>query len=368
LNPAQIEAVLSGQRTDVRAVGLRLLLGCASPVYGAAAILNRARFDWNLTAVHRVNAPVISVGNITTGGTGKTPFAAWLVYTLASMKKKPGIASRGYKSLDATNSSEANHQTGNDEKMVLEQICPGTPHLQNRDRVLAAGQLIEKYDCDCVILDDGFQHRRLHRDLDIVLIDAVNPFGYNHLLPRGLLREPLRSLRRADLIVITRTEQVSSSQLSQIRTELNQYIQDKLPVVEVAFEPTFFLDQHGNRSPLPSKPPAAIMFCGIGNPTGFQKLLSGIGFDLLPEKNFFVFPDHHHYTKQEIQTLCDFAQKAGTNELLTTQKDLVKLTQLLPTDISCKAICIEAVVKSGEEMLAHKLQELFHCSVDGVRS
>ncbi len=358
MNPAQIEAVLSGQRTDIRAVGLRLLLGCVSPVYGAAAILNRTRFDWNLAAVHRVNAPVISVGNITTGGTGKTPFAAWLVHTLASMDKKPGIASRGYKSLEATNSSEAVHEAGNDEKMVLEQVCPGTPHLQNRDRVLAAGQLIEKHDCDCIILDDGFQHRRLHRDLDIVLIDAVNPFGYNHLLPRGLLREPLRSLRRANLIVITRTEQVSSSKISQIRTELNRYIQNKTPIVEVAFEPTFLLDQHGNRLPISHKPSNAMMFCGIGNPSGFQKLLSGIGFDILPEKNFFVFPDHHHYTKQEIQTLCELAQKAGTNQLLTTQKDLVKLTPLLPADISCQAICIEAVVKKGEEILVHKLETI----------
>ena len=359
LNPAQIDAVLSGRRTDFRAVGLRLLLGCASPFYGAAASLNQMRFDWNLAAVHRVSAPVISVGNITTGGTGKTPFTAWLVRTLQKMGKSPGIASRGYKSLDSAHSIEADQQQGNDEKMVLEQLCPGTPHLQNRDRVLAARRLIEQHNCDCVILDDGFQHRRLHRDLNLVLIDAVNPFGYNHLLPRGLLREPLGSLKRADLIVITRVEQVPAAHISQIRAKLKRYIHDGIPIVEVAFEPTFFLDRDGNRFSLSKIPQTAIMFCGIGNPSGFQNLLSQIGLDPSPGKNFFIFPDHHHYTKQEVQTLCNRARKAGTKGLLTTQKDLVKLGHLLPDDITCQAVCIDAVVKNAEEILLQKLKELF---------
>ncbi len=361
MNPAEIEAVLSGQRTDVRAVGLRLLLGCVSPVYGCVAILNRAKYDWNLAAVHRVNAPVISVGNITTGGTGKTPLTAWLVHTLQRLDKKPGIASRGYKSLGDTYSSSPEHGgCENDEKLVLEQLCPGTLHLQNRNRVSAAGELVENHGCDCVILDDGFQHRRLHRDLDIVLIDAVNPFGYGHLLPRGLLREPLSSLRRADLLVITRTEQVSPAQIQHIREYLALHLKQRnTPTVEVAFEPTAFLDQQGKRSPLSERSLSAVMFCGIGNPSGFQKLVQGMDYEVRAGKNFFVFPDHHHYTKQEVQTLCETARKIGANELLTTQKDLVKLVDILPPEITCKAICIEAVIKSGEEMLLQKLRELF---------
>lgn len=323
------------------------------------AVVNRLRYDWKLAPVYRIEAPVISVGNITTGGTGKTPFAAWLVKSLQARGKQPGIASRGYKSLENNSSStEGNHAAGNDEKLVLEQTCPGTVHLQNRDRVFAAKELVEKHASDCVILDDGFQHRRLYRDLDIVLIDAVNPFGYGHLLPRGLLREPLGSLNRADLLIITRVEQVSSEQILQIRKQLTRYCGNK-PIIEIAFEPTGLIDQYGTQFSITSKPRSPLMFCGIGNPTGFQRLLEGMNYNLTTDENFYVFPDHHHYTQKEVHELCEIARRSGTTELLTTHKDIVKLVEKLPEEISCRAICIEAVVKNGEQILNQKLDAMF---------
>ncbi|MBL4883023.1 MAG: tetraacyldisaccharide 4'-kinase [Planctomycetaceae bacterium] len=359
MNPAQIEAVFSGQRRDAKAVLLRLLLSCAAPIYAGGSILNRLRYDLKLSPAHRTNVPVISIGNITTGGTGKTPFAAFIVKSLQAQGKQPGIASRGYKSLDNHSSAlTENNATGNDEKLVLDQSCPGTPHLQNRNRVEAARQLVTEHACDCVILDDGFQHRRLHRDLDIVLIDAVNPFGYGHLLPRGLLREPLSSLARADLLVITRTEQVSAEDILQIQNQLTRY-SNNTPVVEIAFEPTGLIDQHGNQSPIANQPKKPLMFCGIGNPIGFSRLLEGLNYEVTPNQNFFVFPDHHHYTQSEVNQLCDSARQAGTTQLLTTHKDIVKLTDKLPPEITCQAICIEAVIKNGNKVLDQKLADIF---------
>ncbi|MGE0376761.1 MAG: tetraacyldisaccharide 4'-kinase, partial [Planctomycetaceae bacterium] len=195
MNESHFLDLISGRRRGVVAAMLRGALTLGIPAYGAAVRARNCLYDMGLRRIHDAGIPVVSVGNLTTGGTGKTPVVAWAAEWFRSHDVRPCLVSRGYRLLEAG---------GNDEQRVLAQLCPQVPHVQNRDRVAAARIAVRLHDADVVILDDGFQHRRLARDLDIVLIDTTNPWGYGHLLPRGLLRELPSALRRADLVVLTR--------------------------------------------------------------------------------------------------------------------------------------------------------------------
>jgi tetraacyldisaccharide 4'-kinase len=168
-------------------------------------------FDWGWKRTHQADVPVVSVGNITTGGTGKTPLVAFLANWFQDQGQKPAILSRGYRAVDGG---------PNDEKLVLDLLCPGIMHLQNPDRVASARHAVTAQQVQVLVLDDGFQHRRLARDLDLVLIDATCPWGYGAVLPRGLLREPRSGMKRADLAIITRADQVSEADRRRIQDEI----------------------------------------------------------------------------------------------------------------------------------------------------
>ncbi|HZW29293.1 MAG TPA: tetraacyldisaccharide 4'-kinase, partial [Isosphaeraceae bacterium] len=190
--------LIRGQTRGPAAVVARTLLSCAAAGYGAAIALRNGSFEHGWLRVHRLGVPVVSVGNLTVGGTGKTPMVEWLARWFRARRRRVVIVSRGYRG----------EQGLNDEGLVLEENLPDVPHLQDRDRVRAGRVALQELEADILVLDDGFQHRRLARDLDVVLIDALEPFGLGHLLPRGLLREPVRSLRRADLVVLSRADLV----------------------------------------------------------------------------------------------------------------------------------------------------------------
>ncbi|MBU6174878.1 MAG: tetraacyldisaccharide 4'-kinase, partial [Planctomycetes bacterium] len=166
------------------------MLWCASQPYAAAVTLRNWAFDRGFKKTIGVEIPVVSVGNLTAGGTGKTPTVAFLAKWFRAQNKRVAILSRGY---------GAGSDGRNDEAKELEITLPDVPHLQSPDRIASARIAVDELGMELLLLDDGFQHRRIGRDLDIVLLDAREPFGFGHLLPRGLLREPLRSLKRADV-------------------------------------------------------------------------------------------------------------------------------------------------------------------------
>src|SRR4051812_23350103 len=198
--------VMNGTERGVAAMSLRALTSAIEPIYRGVVNARNARFDRG-RSVQRVDRPVISVGNITTGGTGKTPVVRWLADALRARGIQPAILMRGYKS--------APGQTSDEQELLRSQLPSVVVHA-NPDRVAGAQEVLRDHpDVQAFILDDGFQHRRLHRDFDLVLIDATNPFGYDRLLPRGLLREPLAGLARAHAILITRADQ--SSNLPQLQ-------------------------------------------------------------------------------------------------------------------------------------------------------
>ena len=301
--------ILSGRRRTAAAACLRGVLRPASSVYAAAAAAN----SWLRTRrVQSLPATVISVGNITCGGTGKTPVVAWLVNELSAAGHTPGILSRGYAALD---------DTTNDERLVLDALCPGVPHVQQRDRI-AGGRALIAAGCDVLVLDDGFQYCQLDRQLDLVVIDALQPWGFGHCLPRGLLRETPRSLRRADAVLINRADELTSHACDALISQIEQHT--TAPIMTARVRPTRLVNPPGETASLDQlRDRATQPFCGLGNPDGFAATLRSLGVETAP----LAFPDHHHYTAADREQLRATAKASGAVQFVCTQKDLVKLPE-----------------------------------------
>ncbi len=269
-------------------------------------------YDIGWKRSRRATVPVISVGNITLGGTGKTPMVEWLARWYRRRGARVTLISRGY-----------GHAGGiNDEGLVLEENLPDVPHLQDPDRVKLAAIATTELDAELIILDDGFQHRRLARDLDIVMLDALDPFGLGRLFPRGLLREPVGSLRRASAVVLSRADLLDSAQREQIRQRV-QVTAPHVPFLEARHAPIELIDSEGRTYPLDALAGSEIAaFCGIGNPEGFRRTLVPLCRRVIDLK---VFPDHHRFNASDVQSLVEWAGKVNGILALTTQKDLVKL-------------------------------------------
>lgn len=338
-----IIAVMSGEARGVAPLLCRGALTCASWGYAVGVAVRNAAFDAGLRRPRRVAVPVISLGNVTTGGTGKTPLAAWFVRQLQQAGYRPGLLSRGYRSLDGME---------NDEARVLAALCPGVPHVQRPDRVAGAATAVAAHGCDALILDDGFQHRRLHRDLDVVLIDALAPWGFGRLLPRGLLREPLSGLRRADLVLITRADLAPAAHRAAIVAELRRWRGDAAHAA-IGFRPLQFIRGDGAALPLEQLAGASVAsFCGIGNPTGFEQTLAQAGWQAPCRR----YPDHHHYTSADWDALEAWRRDVGAQWLLTTLKDLVKLPPTHPVAKNALGIELGVTVLDGAELLQAALE------------
>ncbi len=366
-NETAFRELISGQRRGIAAVLARAGLPGLSGLYGLGARARNLAYDLGIKKVHSAAVPVISVGNLTTGGTGKTPFVAFLANWFRERGLKVVLLSRGFGARDGG---------ANDEKQVLDALCPGIGHLQHPDRVASAAKARRDHGAQILILDDGFQHRRLSRDLDIVLIDALCPWGYGRLLPRGLLREPLSALRRADLVVLTRADQCTPEERQAIANRIAAIRSDN-KLVEVAYPPVSLINSSAETAQLQDlrgKPVAA--FCGIGNPDAFRRTLETCGFQLsgvteqtpLPSREglgeglsshaFLTFPDHHDYAPPELEELADLAQRAGASAIVTTQKDLVKIRATQLGGKPLWAIQIGTKIVAGADVLTARLEEI----------
>ena len=338
--------VISGSRNSWDAKLLRLLLAGATPFYRIGAQLKNLLYDRGVIKPHAAEVPVISVGNLTTGGTGKTPTVAWLVKWLLNHDLRPGLISRGYRSLDGES---------NDEKLLLAEMFPSVVHVQNWDRIQAANEIVATKRCDVIVLDDGFQHRRLHRNVDLVLVDALNPWGYGFVLPRGLLREPAQNLRRADAILLTRTDQVTSRQQKQLQQDLSKLT--AAPVITSQFDAVSFSNPIGEVIPLSElRGKKCCAFAAIGHPAGFRRTLLSNGF-AVDDRRFRSFSDHHHYTDQDFEELERWALRQNASCLITTRKDLVKIIGPCLGGLPVWALDIELVITDGHEILDELLVE-----------
>jgi tetraacyldisaccharide 4'-kinase len=320
-------------------------LGFASCVYGPAVAARNYGYDRGWLRTHGAPVPVVSVGNLTLGGTGKTPMVEWIARWFRDRGARVAILSRGY-----------GHTGGmNDEGRVLEENLPDVPHLQNSDRVAIAKIAVVELESELIVLDDGYQHRRLARDLDVVLLDALEPFGLSHLCPRGLLREPVRSLRRAGVVVISRSDLIADTERAAIRAEAERHA-GVLKWVEARHAPLDLVDYEGHACSLGELPGRSIAaFCGIGNPEGFRRTLSSLGARLV---DFRVFPDHHPYSAFDVSSLEQWVAELGVNLVLTTQKDSVKLRAASLGLAPLRALRIGLEITAGREIMDDLLARL----------
>ena len=346
MDESEFRDLISGKKRGLRAVLSRTALAGFSHCYASAVRARNWSYDIGLTRRHKAAVPVVSVGNITAGGTGKTPFVAFLAQWFRDREVRVGLLSRGYR---------AHTDQGNDEKLVLDRVCPEVPHLQNRNRVDAAHIACREFDCQLLLLDDGFQHRRLARDLDIVLIDAMNPWGFGHLLPRGLMREPASALRRANLVVLTRADQCANQQLRGIRDQIGRCALQP-DCVEVAFRPRRLVNANGQSAELASlSGQRVVAFCGVGNPASFQRTLEKAAVEVATLR---AFRDHHHYEAEDFTHLQIESAKHAATALLTTLKDLVKINRTHLGGCPLWAVDIETEILGGHELLKQRLEEV----------
>jgi tetraacyldisaccharide 4'-kinase len=341
LSPREFREIVSGRRQGAKAVALRTALRIAEVPYSLAMRYRNRRYTRGQAKSHSAGVPVISVGNLTLGGTGKTPMVEWIAAKLRESQIRVAIVSRGY-------GGEAGGY--NDEALELELALPDVPHVQNPDRVAAAHVAVEELDMQVLLLDDGFQHRRLLRDLDIVLLDATEPFGFEHVFPRGTLREPLVGLARADVVILSRADMLDSESRTKIRERVAR-LAPQAGWCEVEHRVAGLVNSAGQRvaaDVLAGKRVAA--FCGIGNPAGFRHTLDTLDCEVVAWREF---PDHHNYTREDVASLSQWGQQADA--LVCTRKDLVKLRVPTLGGVALWAVSIEIGFLAGQEVLEEKL-------------
>ncbi len=303
-----------------------LILPPLSTLYGAVTRTRLALYRRGTFRTTRLDRPVISVGNITAGGTGKTPLVEWVAKTVAGAGRAGGagkkvcILTRGYGRenpqqqvvvSDGTTILATPAEAGDEPYLLATNLLGSAAVISNADRVAAGRYAIETFNTDCFVLDDGFQHLRLARDLNILTIDATNPWGGGQLLPHGRLREPLSGLIRADCVVLTRCNQVEN--VETIRSSITDFIRG----------PLFESSMRAVNAPITTAP--VVAFCAVGNPKAFFEQLRKHGYESILEK---AFTDHHSYTQRDVDELIKEAKRAGAKGLVTTAKDAVKLRSL----------------------------------------
>jgi tetraacyldisaccharide 4'-kinase len=336
-----------------------LALAPIGNLYGIAMKARRALYRSGRFQVHHLGVPVISVGNLTTGGTGKTPLVEWIARELAQTGKRVCILTRGYGRRRAGtrvivsdgNKILADAARAGDEPLLLAERLKGLAAvISDGDRVSAARWAVEHFHSDVFVLDDGFQHLRVARDLNILTIDGTNPWGNGRLLPAGILRESPAELARADCIVITRADDPNPS--AELQREITAQIKD-CPVCCSRMRLVGLRAVQGS----PGQPLIAeeeirasriAAFCGLGNPESFFSLLRRSGYELSHTQSF---RDHHRYTQTDVDRVVRESIKRGAQILLTTAKDEVKLRSFkfeLPSYTADIAIEIENVEKLRE--------------------
>ena len=343
---SEFRDLVSGRRRGAGAIALRGLLRVAECFYTAGVRWRNRRYDRGAAAAHRVGVPVVSVGNLTLGGTGKTPLVEWIAEWFHTRGVRVAIVSRGY-------GAEKGQQ--NDEARELQWLLPDVPHVQNADRVAAAQEALRAFQSQLIVLDDGFQHRRIARDLDIVLLDALEPFGFGHVFPRGTLREPVAGLRRASVVVLSRADVLDRAQRAEIWRDVAVCAPNALRV-EARHAPRMLIAADGQRMPLSAiRGQSVAAFCGIGNPAGFRHTLEACGCRIA---GFREFPDHHRYMPDDVDRLSRWSDGLGVSAVVCTCKDLVKLSAERLAGRPLWGVKVQMEFLTGRDVLESRLDRI----------
>lgn len=325
--PGLVERLWEGEHGPTGQLLSGLLAPAELAFRGIVAVRDRC-YRLGLFRVHAAPAPAISVGNLTVGGTGKTPVVRWVVDRLVERGRAPGILHGGY---------------SDDEPALHRQWFPHLPVAVDRDRVRGARRAVEA-GADVLVLDDAFQHRRIRRDLDVVLVAAEQWTDRPRLLPRGPYREPLAALGRADLVVVTRRSDDANAR--RVAERAREYTAAPIAVAHLA--PGGWLDGAGNRRD--GRPDRAVAVAGVGRPRAFFEQVESQGVELAAR---LAFRDHHEYEPRDAEAIV----AAGGGVVVTTAKDAVKLGPLLP-DTELWVLDQQVVVEEGRDVMVAAVERM----------
>ena len=347
-------SILSGQQRGFIAALIKSTLSILTYPYSAVLNTRNILYKNGVVKSTRLPVKVISIGNITTGGTGKTPLVEFMARYLLEKNRKVAILSRGY---GGNNPLQENNDNVNDECLILRENLQDVPVLAGKDRVSNGEKAIREFGVDCLLLDDGFQHFRIKRDLDIVVIDSLNPFGGENLIPRGSLREPLKNLGRADLFIISHCNQSKKQNIKSIYTKLN-HINIDTPVCESVHSPVHIenITDGSILEPEWLKGKKVYGLSAIGNPESFASTLKELGADLIKHRKFH---DHHNYNREEIDVIVSEAKTLGAGAIVVTQKDIVKIRKMDIKDFNILSLKIEIQITKGIELYEEAIDRVF---------
>ena len=359
-----------------RPAAVRVLLAflkLLSLVFAAVVGVRYVLYKTGLLRRFPLGVQVISIGNVTAGGTGKTPVTELFARTLAAEGRKVAVLSRGYRRKEAPwwqrmftqvidpplVVSDGRHvlldaAVGGDEPYMLASNLPGVCVVVDRNRVKAGRWAIRHFGCDTLILDDGFQYQRLKHSLEVVLVDKTNPFGNGHMLPRGVLREPAKHIARADVIFLTKSDGDTAEVISEIR-ELN----GKAEIIECRHAPRLLKDVW-SREELPLdwlKGKTLATLSGIAVPQGFEDSLRRLGARVIWCERY---ADHHRYDASEIIYALNRTADLGAEALITTEKDAVRFPQLKTTPVPCYYLRVDIEILRGAENFAAAVGRICH--------
>jgi tetraacyldisaccharide 4'-kinase len=353
---------------------LSRVLYAASRIYSGAVTLRNSGFDKGILSVRRLPCPVVSIGNITAGGTGKTPMALYMARLMRQMGYRPAVISRGYRGKAEKAGAVvtdgyrlfADCATAGDEPFMMASVLKGVPVLVGRDRFQSGMRAVAAFDSDVIILDDAFQHRRLHRDLDLVLLDAAHPLGNRHVLPRGSLREPVSGLKRADAVILTRSSSREARQSlpSVVSGHVPVFHADHVPFLAGIYGPADGLGEGTSGQGYPEDlsilgAARVFAFSGIARNQEFLNMLPGYVGSLA---GFEQYPDHYCYSTRDLEKIKQKAISESADCLMTTEKDYVRIAGRLPAGLPLVVMGVEMRLLNNDEsgfvaLLRRKLLE-----------
>jgi tetraacyldisaccharide 4'-kinase len=354
-------SIISGESSGIVASPLRGILGALSYVYSAGLKLFFLPYRLGIRRQTRLERPVISVGNLTVGGTGKTPMTQLVCEALVARGKKVCVLSRGYRGANefgvavvSTESKvELDAKAAGDEAYLLAKMLPGVPVIVGKDRRVSGKLAIERFKPDVIVLDDGMQYYWLHRDLEIVLLDALRPFDNGYAFPRGLLREPPSHLRRANAVIITNADKAQPGAIAELRETVSR-LSPRVPVYTAQYAPVELraLDRSGERPPEWLGNRKVATFCALGNPAAFEEQVVRAGAEIVHSVRM---DDHHAPTMGDLESLIAKACEEGAEAVIVSEKDAVKLPPL-GRPLPFYALVVRQQVSGEAEFLAQVLR------------
>ena len=362
--------LITGRRKRWYDRALICLLFVISRFYRMAVQFRLWMYDKRIIRNHALGCLVVSIGNLSCGGTGKTPVVEVFARSLSSHGRRVAILSRGYRSKNRTLWEKLAHifragemeippkvvsdgknlllnsEYAGDEPYMLASNLPDVAVVVDKDRVKSGIYAIDKFQSDVIILDDGFQYLMLKPHINIVLVDATDPFGNGHVLPRGILREPVKNIRRADYIFLTKSD--GSHKITHLKRFIRRHTR-RAEIIECCHRPQHLVKMFSGKQQLPLEKLQGVKVAAlsaIACPASFEHFLEQLGANLIYKDHF---ADHHRYTQQEIIDFINQAKAAGAEMIITTEKDAVRIPRIDRCDVPLYYLRIQIDILSGQE-------------------